>query len=98
MKRPPAPGTTCPRQPSVLDHVHRCTYRMSGCLVAPTPYWLMIEASQSPRRLARKHERGEAEANRECGVVPNPFASSQPHPTSYPNARLRSNGTSSRKT
>jgi hypothetical protein len=70
----------CPRQLSVPDQVHPKRHRLCGCRLAPFPCWLLVEASQSPPRGARESKRGGTESNRECGVIPNPFASSQSHP------------------
>ena len=82
MKCPPAPGTMCPRQPSVLDHVHPMTAQDVWLPHGATPVLAHSRGVSVPTPVAR-----EAEANRECGVIPNPFASSQPPPVSLTRTR-----------
>jgi hypothetical protein len=89
----PAPGTSCPRQPSVPGRVH---HRYAQDVWLPVG-WRQPHHGSPPRRLS-PHARGEGDtgvktaANRECGVIPNPFASSQPHPQSSASTRRRGAG------
>jgi len=78
-------------------------YARTGCRaaswLAPTPFWLTTEAPQSPMPVARERTGWRLRLIGSAGSRPNPFASSQLHPSSIhrqPKARDISNGTCAR--
>ena len=100
MRFAPAPGTTCPRQPSVPGRVHR----IEAQDVWLPAYWRQPHHGSQPRRLS-PHARGAGNTGVKLGLIgsagspPNPSASSQLHPSpghGQPKARDNSNGTCSR--
>ena len=77
-----------------------CTHRMSGCqLTGATPI-MAHDRGVSVSHAGGEGEAGvETEANRECGVVPQPLCELSAPPSAIhrqPKARARSNGTCSR--
>lgn len=70
------PQTTVGSQPCPLATGTGC---LAASVLAPTPFWLTAEASQSPRSWRGGMMEWELGLIGSAGSNPNPFASSQPH-------------------
>ena len=85
----PAPGTSCPRQPSGPGCVHRMQAQDVWLPEGANPIMAHNRGVSVPPPVAREIPGGRLRLIGSAGSRPNPFASSQPHPSSTEPSRRR---------
>ena len=73
MRIPPAPGTSCPRQPSEPGCVHHIQAQDVWLPEGANPIMAHNRGVSVPPPVAREKNGVAAAANRECGVMPQPL-------------------------